>query len=230
MLVTCKPAARDGIMHRLKPWFALVLVLGVALLGRAQHTTVTFIQMVGQATPVPALNSSLSPSTYGQTITLSATLPSDATGTVQFYDGPSALGGSVPLASGAAATNVATLTAGTHSISAQYSGDSNYTSATAALSQVVNQATPGQGGVSPVTIASSSNPSSYGQPIQLTSTVPADATGTIVFMDGSTPLGTATISGAFSEYHGRHPDGWQSFAHSELQRRFRTTRARRRAP
>ena len=183
-------------MHKFKPWFALVLVLGVALIGRAQHTVVTFIQMVGQATPVPALNSSLNPSTYGQTITLSATLPADATGTVQFYDGASALGGSVPLASGAAAINVATLTAGTHSISAQYSGDSNYTSATAALSQVVNQATPGQGGVASVTIASSSNPSSYGQPIQLTSTVPADATGTIVFMDGSTPLGTATISGA----------------------------------
>src|SRR6201987_4519781 len=194
--VTSKPAARDGIMHKFKPGLALVLVLGVALIGRAQHTLVTFIQMVGQATPVPALNSSLNPSTYGQTITLSATLPADATGTVQFYDGASALGGSVPLASGAAAINVARLTAGTHSISAQYSGDSNYTSATAALSQVINQVTPGQGGFSSVAIASSSNPSSYGQPIQLTSTVPADATGTIVFMDGSTPLGTATISGA----------------------------------
>src|ERR1700760_3501938 len=88
--ITSKPAARDGIMHKFKPWFALVLVLGVALLGRAQHTDVTFSQLAGQATPVPAPHSSLKPSTYGQTITLSATLPSGATGTVQFYDGSSA--------------------------------------------------------------------------------------------------------------------------------------------
>jgi len=183
-------------MHRLKPWFVLVLVLGVALLGRAQHTAVTFIQTVDQATPAPALTSSLNPSTYGQTITLRLALPSDATGAVQFYDGTNALGGSVPLASGAAAIDVSSLTAGTHSITPQYGGDANYTSASAVLSQVVNQATPGQGGVAPVTIASSNNPSTYSQPIVLTSTVPAAATGTITFMDGSTTLGTAPIVGA----------------------------------
>jgi hypothetical protein len=110
-----------------------------------------------------------------------------------------ALGGSVPLASGAAAINVATLTAGTHSISAQYSGDSNYTSATAALSQVVNQATPGQGDVAPVTIASSNNPSSYGQSVTLsvTATGPgATPSGTVTVMDGSTTVGTITLDAA----------------------------------
>lgn len=183
-------------MHRLKPWFVLVLVLGVALLGRAQHSTAVFTQVVDQATPAPALTSSLNPSTYGQTITLRVSLPPDATGTVQFFDGTTALGGSLALASGTGAIDVSTLTAGTHSISAQYSGDSNYTAATATLSQVVNQATPGQGGVAPVTIASSNNPSTYGRPIVLTSTVPAAATGTITFMDGSTSLGAATIVNA----------------------------------
>ena len=191
---TSKLAARDGIMHRLKPWFVFVLVLGVSLLGRAQHTTTVFTQIVGQATPAPALTSSLNPSTYGQTVTLQVALPSDATGTAQFLDGVTALGGAVGLVSGNGAIQISTLTTGTHSITVQYSGDSNYTSAVSTvLSQVVNQATPGQGGVAPVTIASSNNPSTYGQPIVLTSTVPTAATGTIVFMDGSTSLGTATI-------------------------------------
>jgi uncharacterized protein YjdB len=48
---------------------------------------------------------------------------------------------------------------------------------------------------SSVTLASSSNPSTYGSSVMFTATVtPSAATGTVTFKDGSTTLGTGTIS------------------------------------
>ena len=46
-----------------------------------------------------------------------------------------------------------------------------------------------------VTVASSLNPSTYTASVTFTATVSAGATGTITFMDGSTVLGTVTITG-----------------------------------
>jgi hypothetical protein len=73
---------------------------------------------------------------FGQTVTLTATVPSPtATGTVTFYDGVNALGpGSVSLSGGSsntasidlnAATLGSSLAPGAHSFTAQYSGDVN---------------------------------------------------------------------------------------------------------
>ena len=46
------------------------------------------------------------------------------------------------------------------------------------------------------TLRSSTNPSTLGQNVTLTATVsPATATGTVTFQDGSTPIGTGTLSG-----------------------------------
>ena len=46
-----------------------------------------------------------------------------------------------------------------------------------------------------ITLTSSANPVSAGQPLSLTASIsPATATGTVQFLDGATPLGTATIS------------------------------------
>ena len=135
-----------------------------------------------------ALASSPNPVTYGSVVLFTATLPIDATGTVTFYDGTTVLGtGSI---SGGVATQLTnSLTAGTHSITAQYGGDINYNAAdSTALSQVVNKATP------TVTLASSLNPSTFGGSVTFTATLPADATGTVTFLDGTTSLGTGTIS------------------------------------
>jgi hypothetical protein len=86
------------------------------------------------------------------------------------------------------------LTAGTHSITAVYSGDGNFTGATSApISQVVNKATPGVGGFAPITVASSLNPSIYQNSVTFTSTAPAGSTGTITFMDSTTSLGTSPL-------------------------------------
>jgi hypothetical protein len=86
------------------------------------------------------------------------------------------------------------LTAGTHSITAVYSGDGDFTGATSApISQVVNKATPGVGGFAPITVASSLNPSIYQNSVTFTSTAPAGSTGTITFMDSTTSLGTSPL-------------------------------------
>jgi sugar lactone lactonase YvrE len=153
-------------------------------------------QVVNKVTTVVTLASSLNPATFGNAVILTATVPVGATGTVNFLDGTTSLGIITINNRGPASITTTTLVAGTHSITAVYSGDANYAPGTSsALSQVVNKATPGTGGTPPVTGVSSQNPAPAGSPITLTSTVPAGATGTVSFFEGTTLLGTGTVSG-----------------------------------
>jgi hypothetical protein len=146
------------------------------------------------------LSSSPSPSSYSQSVTFTATVPSGATGTVQFNDGATNLGSGT--ISGTTATlTTSTLTAGAHPVTAVYSGDANYNSATSvAHNQVVNKATLGQSGLANLTLTSSPSPSDYGQSVTFTATVPSGVTGTVQFVDGSAVLGTATISGTTATF------------------------------
>lgn len=166
-----------------------------APLAIAQTTSsITYTQTVDKATPTVTESSSLNPSTFGEDVTFTATVPSDATGTVTFMDGSTSIGTGT-VSSGSASLTTAALPAGTASITADYSGDSNYNSAdSAAISQVVDKATPGEGGVPAVTVTSSLNPSVFAEAVTFTATVPSNATGTVTFMDGSTAMGTGTIS------------------------------------
>jgi len=86
-------------------------------------------------------------------VTLTATVsPTSATGSVQFSMEPRPLG-TVNVAGGTASLTVSALTAGTHSISASYGGDTTYApSASAALAQSVSKAN------SAVALASAPNP------------------------------------------------------------------------
>ena len=85
-----------------------------------------------------ALASSANPSTFGQSVTFVATVTgSSPTGTVTFRDGATVLGTS-PLGAGQATFTMSTLSVGSHSITAAYSGDANNAASTsAALNQVV---------------------------------------------------------------------------------------------
>ena len=82
-------------------------------------------------------------STYGQSVTLTATVaPTPAGGTVQFYDNGSTLGGPIALTTGAASYVTTTLAAGTHPITAVFSSYGiSVASSASAKSQVVNKAT-----------------------------------------------------------------------------------------
>ena len=55
------------------------------------------------------------------------------TGTVQFKDGGSNLGSAQTLTNGTAQLTIATLASGTHVITAEYSGDTNFESGSATL-------------------------------------------------------------------------------------------------
>ena len=180
------------------------------------QSTATLIQVVNKSTPSVTATSSLNPSVFGSQVTFSASLTAaladSATGTVQWMDGATPIGGPVSVASAGASMSFATLTAGTHSITAVYSGDSNFTGATSApISQVVNKATPGVGGFAPITVASSLNPSIYQNAVTLTATAPAGSSGTITFMDASTALGTSPLVGTSATFSvstlvaGTHP-------------------------
>jgi hypothetical protein len=87
--------------------------------------------------------SSQNPSTYGASVTFTATVsPSDATGTVTFKDGATTLGTGT-LSGGTATYSTSALSVSGHSITAEYGGDSDYAASTSsALTQTVNKATP----------------------------------------------------------------------------------------
>jgi hypothetical protein len=136
--------------------------------------------------------SSAPTSQYLQAVTFTATVsPAAATGTVQFFDGVTSLG-IVALGGGNASLTTATLTSGTHSITATYSGDISYTTST---SPSLTQTVLGGTSATTTTLTSSLNPSAYGQQVTLTATVsPSGATGTVTFMDSGSPFGTAALN------------------------------------
>ena len=81
---------------------------------------------IGIATTTVTLSLSSSSITYGTQETLTATLPSAATGSVTFYNNGTAALGTGTVNAGTASFSSSTLTAGSYSITAAYSGDSNY--------------------------------------------------------------------------------------------------------
>ena len=92
--------------------------------------------------PTLSVATSASPSTYGGAVTLTATISNGPTGVVTFYDGGAAIGaGSL---NGTTATfTTSSLSAGSHSITAAWAGNSTYCAATSgAVPQVVTKATP----------------------------------------------------------------------------------------
>jgi hypothetical protein len=95
---------------------------------------------VNKATPTVALVSSSNPVLVTNVVTFTATVASTAgapTGSVSFLDGTTLLG-SVALSSGTAFYTTSSLAAATHSITAVYSGSSNFASATSsAVAEVV---------------------------------------------------------------------------------------------
>jgi hypothetical protein len=101
--------------------------------------------LVAAATPTTtALDTSASPSTYGQSVTFTATVsPPPSGGTVQFYDDGDPLGSPVTVSTstGMAQCSTSLLAVATHSITAHYSGFGIYLASDAtALSQSVDPA------------------------------------------------------------------------------------------
>jgi hypothetical protein len=164
---------------------------GHGMWSPVQSNTVT--QNVHKASSSTSVASSTNPSSYGQGVTFTATVSASGgkpTGSVTFKAGGDVIGSS-PTVNGIATLTATTLVAGTTSVIAQYPSTSNTSGSTSdTLSQVVNPA----GGTA--TIASSLNPSTYGQPITFTATVmgpSGPATGSVTFWAGTKWLGSSAL-------------------------------------
>jgi hypothetical protein len=149
-------------------------------------------QIVEMAATSTTVASSLNPSHFDQAVTLTATvtletdtvkrsrdsrstlyLPQTPTGTVAFTSNGAAITGCGAVAlssSGSAQCTTSALPVGTDAIVATYSGDTNYVgSASSPLSQVVDLA------ATTTSVASSLNPSNFGQSVTFTSTVASES-------------------------------------------------------
>jgi hypothetical protein len=149
------------------------------------------------------LASSLNPAFYGQSVKFTASvapsLPAATvpTGTVTFKDGSTTLGSGALTSGTATFTTITPLTAGSHPITASYSGDSNFAPRVSApLPQTVNPAS------TAIAITNSSiNPSTTAQAVTFTATLTSPTASvagvageTVTFMDGVTSLGTGTLN------------------------------------
>ncbi len=170
------------------------------------------VQTVGAGATSVSLTSSPSPSFVDEPVTFNASInfvtsgTAQPTGTVIYYDAGVALtncsftgtAGS-PFTSGSVPPcTVPLLTQGVHAITAKYSGDANFSTATGNLSQTVNSTS------TTTTVASSPNPSAVNAPVTFTAIVtPGYAgttkpTGTVVYTNTSTSPATQLCSVALS--------------------------------
>ncbi len=164
----------------------------------ATSTSAPVVQVVGTGTTTTALVSSANPSVSGQTVTDTATVNAVApaagtrTGTVDFQDGGVDIAGcsaKAVAAAGTATCAIAYAGPGSHTITAIYSGDANFTGSTSStLTQTVNL------GATTTVLTSGTNPSLTGANVTFTANVTATApasgtrTGTVEFQAGGVDI------------------------------------------
>ena len=172
----------------------------------ASSTSAVLTQTVKQASSTTTVTSLPSPSVYGQPVSFAATVSASSpgsgtpTGTVTFSIGSTVLGTATLSGGSGSITTASPLAVGNDTIKASYSGDTNFKTGTGTVVQTVNQDS------TTTSLASSANPSVFGQSVTLTATVSANApgsgapAGSVTFMDGTTTLGTVTVSGGSASY------------------------------
>jgi hypothetical protein len=161
-------------------------------------SSATLTQTVSPKPATTTVKSSDNPSTYGHAVTFTATVsPTDGQGSVTFTSGTGTSettlcpAQGLTLVKGAyqATCTTSKLAASTTTITASYSGDTDYGKSAGTASQTVNK-TP-----TTTVLSSSKNPAAYGQRITLTALIsPTDGAGTVTFWDAGN-----TITGCTSE-------------------------------
>ena len=164
---------------------------GDANFNSSSGSTSVTVTTPNKTNTTTTVSASPNPVNSGQTLTVTATVsPSGATGTVQFFADGNSLG-TVTLANGAATITTSSLAAGSHTLSASYSGDANFNSSSGSTSVTVN---PPANQPTTTTLSVSPNPANLGQTVTMTAVVsPSSATGTVNFRDGSSTLGTVNL-------------------------------------
>jgi hypothetical protein len=160
-------------------------------------TSNTVQESIVQQSTTTTLLSSTNPSIYGNGVTFTATVAvtggGTPTGSVALFDGATQIGSS-PLNGTTAAFSISNLQAGTHSLTAHYSGDStNASSVSALLMQTVQQAS------TATVLAYAPQPAIGGATTTLAATV-TDTTGvgvpggTVTFTSAGVSLGQGTVN------------------------------------
>ena len=161
-------------------------------------TSSTVTQVVRTVSTTTVTSSSLS-AAYQSSVTFTATISTNATGTVDFFDGSNIIAQGVVINNGVATFSTSTLSAGPHSITAVYNGDSAFTTSTSsAISQSVIA-------TSTTALSSSANSAvAYNTAVTFTATVSGSAgtpTGTVQFYLDDSPLGApVTLSSGVATY------------------------------
>jgi len=148
--VTSGPATVSGSTLTLTGAGTVVAVANQA--GNANYANAAPVSLsfaVSEEATSVTLSTSSNSVVYGTALTLTATVPSAATGTVTFLDSGTSIGATT-LSSGSATLIISTLGIGSHVLTASYSGDSNYTGAnSSSLTETITQPLPSITGVSP---------------------------------------------------------------------------------
>ena len=164
-----------------------LLALGMASSAFAIGTTASTTTLSSSAASVSARQSV----TFTATVAPTSGAGTTPTGTVVFKDGTTVIAGCPgTLASGVSTCTTATLTAGSHTVTASYGGDTTYAVSTASVTETV-AALP-----TTITLTSGTNPSVVSGNVLFTATVTGSSpTGNVTFISGVTGLGVVALSG-----------------------------------
>lgn len=167
----------------------LVLIFNLLLVHSVEAASATATSVV----------SKLTPTTYGQAATFVATVTGGVPNgeRVTFYDSGASIGTNLT-SSGKAALLVTSLSAGSHTITATYSGDANFASSTSSF--IVQTVKPASTYTS---LVSSISASSYGQSVGFVATITGNVPNgeTVTVYDGFTPIGTVFISAGSASFN-----------------------------
>jgi hypothetical protein len=191
--------ASNAVSYNFPAYSATVFVFTPASSSTAATTT--------------SLGASATQITLGQAVTFTATVaPSSGSGTptgsVTFSDGATQIGTGTLNSSGTATLSTSSLGVGSHSVTAVYSGDTNFSTSTSSAASVTVSA-PAKVGTS-TSLSASATQVTSGQNITFTAGVAPQSgggapTGTVAFLDGSSQIGAGTLSA-----------GWTSFSSVSL--------------
>ena len=170
----------------------------------AGSTSNALPETVNQASTTTTLAAANDSWIFGQNVTFTATISPTSpgsgmtTGKVTFQDGSAILGTAWLGSTGLALFTTNNLSVGTHTITAIYGGDNNFTwsGSENTLTQTITQDS------TTTTVTSPANPSGSGQAVTFTALVTANVpgsglpTGTVTFQDGGSPVGTALLQAA----------------------------------
>jgi YD repeat-containing protein len=170
----------------MQPWGVVANSANILFVSDMDANVVRAVGIVGGSKLVVTLNVSSNSVLYGTAVNFAASVPTGATGTIEFKDGTNSLG-IATVANGNASLVLSTLAVGSHSITAVYSGDNGFAASTSSpVILTVSIA---------MSVVCSPSRLSVGSKVQITATLLGGTkpSGQIVFSVNGNPLGGADV-------------------------------------